>query len=128
MQRLQRLRILEQQGTIDSFQSITTLGQKLVEVTDGLLVGTHVCSAHLGKSSIHTFEGIQVLSQPDLGRSEFRTFISRRTMRFSLPCNSPGSNDPLFLSFVLSWLKHLVNVLDEPLDVWNTALGATIPL
>lgn len=43
----------------------------------------------------------------------------------SLQCNSPCSNDPLFLSFVLPWLKHLVNVLDELVNVWNRTLGPT---
>ena len=70
VQRLQRLGILKQHGTIDLFQFLAALGQKFVEVTNGLLIGTHVGRAHLGKSSIHTFERIQVLGQSDLGGSE----------------------------------------------------------
>ena len=31
--------------------------------------------------------------------------------------NLPSPNDPFFLSFVLSWLQHLVNVLNELLNV-----------
>ena len=40
VQRLQRLRILEQRRTIDFFQLLTTIGQKFVEIPNGLLIGT----------------------------------------------------------------------------------------
>ena len=51
------------------FQAITTFSQELVEVTNGLLIGTHVRSAHLGKGSIHAFERVHVFDQSDLSRS-----------------------------------------------------------
>lgn len=123
MQRLQRLGILEQHGTIDLFQFLAALGQKLVEVTNGLLIGTHVCRTHLGKSSIHTFERIQVLGQSDLGGSEGWPLFSGEKRILSPRFDSPGLYDSLFLAFVLSGLKHLVNVLDKLLNVLNRTLN-----
>lgn len=103
VQRLQRLGILEQHGTIDLFQFLTTFSQKLVEVTDSLLIGTYVGSAHLEKSSIDTFERVQVLGQSDLGRSGLRSAGSlsdsptdltdpARMMISSFALSCPGSS------------------------------------
>ena len=77
------MRILEKHGTIGIFQFLATVGQKLVEVTYGLLIGTQVCSAHLGKSSVYTFQRIQVLAQSNFVRSEFSTLVSGQNRNFS---------------------------------------------
>ena len=123
MQRFQRLRVLEQHGTIDFFQFLMTMGQELIEIAHGLLIGTHFRGAHLSKSPIYTFERIQILGQSNLGRSEYSTIVSGEG-RLSPTVHLPSSNDPLFFPFTLSWLKHLVNVLDKLLNVLKKRLGS----
>ena len=74
MQGFQRSRMLEQEGAIDIFDLLTPTGQKLVVVTDGLLIGAQVGVGHVGKSSIDSFERIQILGQSDLCWSDVGIF------------------------------------------------------
>ena len=74
MQGFQGGGMLEQQGAIDIFDLPTPTGQKLVVVTDGLLIGAQVGVGHVGKSSIDSFERIQILGQSDLCWSDIGIF------------------------------------------------------